>query len=184
MLPNDALPGVLPAINFGQRWTGVRPPPLSAALPMTGMARVATAESAPLWSNLPPPATAEHPRSMETFGQGYGYTLYRTELSGPVVVRLVVDDLRDFAAVYLNQKFQGTMDRRPKQTQLSLTVPAGPVTLDILVENTGRINFGPLLQEGQAGITRSVSLGGHELSGWQVYSLPMAGPDRLKDWRG
>jgi beta-galactosidase len=49
---------------------------------------------------------------------GYGYILYRTELSGPVVVRLVVDDLRDYAAVYLNQKFQGTMDRRLKQTQL------------------------------------------------------------------
>jgi hypothetical protein len=88
MPPNDALPGVLPAINFGQRWTGVRPRPLPAALPMAGMASVALAESAPLSSNLPVPATAEHPRSMETFAQGYAYILYRTELSGPVVVRL------------------------------------------------------------------------------------------------
>ncbi len=94
---------------------------------------------------------------METFGQSYGYILYRTELTGPVAGQLVVDDLRDYAAVYLNQKLQGTLDRRLKQTQLALTVPAGPVTLDILVENTGRLNYGPLLQEGQAGITRSVS---------------------------
>ena len=36
-------------------------------------------------------------------------------------------------------------------------MPPGPVTLDILVENTGRINYGPRLQDGQAGITRSVS---------------------------
>ena len=57
------------------------------------------------------------------------------------------------------------------------------MTLDILVENTGRINFGPLLQDGQAGITRSVSLGGRELSGWQVYSLPMTDPDGLKGWQ-
>ena len=56
------------------------------------------------------------------------------------------------------------------------------MTLDILVENTGRINVGPLLQEGQSGITRSVTLGGHELSGWQVYCLPMNGPDELKGW--
>jgi beta-galactosidase len=166
-----------------RRRTGITPPALPAALPMAGMADVELVESAPLWSNLPAPATVEHPRSMETFGQGYGYILYRSELTGPVAGRLVVDDLRDYAAVYLNEKLQGTLDRRLKQTQLSLTVPAGPVTLDILVENTGRINFGPLLQEGQAGITKSVSLGGRELSGWRVYSLPMTGPAGLKDWQ-
>jgi beta-galactosidase len=162
--------------------TGITPPPLPAALPMAGIADVELVESAPLWSNLPAPATVEHPRSMEAFGQEYGYILYRTELTGPVAGRLVIDDLRDYAAVYLNGKLQGTLDRRLKQTQLSLTVPAGPVTLDILVENTGRINFGPLLQEGQAGITRSVSLGGRELSGWRVYSLPMTSPAGLKGW--
>jgi beta-galactosidase len=166
-----------------QRWTGITPSELPAALPMSGMAGVELVESAPLWSNLPAPARAEHPRSMEAFGQGYGYILYRTEVTGPVSGPLAIEDLRDYAAVYLNQKLQGTLDRRLKQTQLALTVPAGSATLDILVENTGRINFGPLLQEGQAGITRSVSLGGRELSGWRIYSLPMTGPDSLKDWQ-
>ncbi len=166
-----------------QRRTGVTPPPLPAALPMAGMAEVELVESVPLWSNLPAPVTAEHPRSMEMFGQGYGYILYRTQLTGPVAGQLEVEDLRDYAAVYLNQKLQGTLDRRLKQKQLALTVPAGPVTLDILVENTGRINFGPLLQEGQAGITRSVRLGGRELSGWRVYSLPMTSPGGLKGWQ-
>ena len=75
---------------------------------------------------------------METFGQDYGYILYRTELTGPVAGRLVVDDLRDFAAVYLDHRLEGTLDRRLKQTQLDITVPPGTVTLDILVENTGR----------------------------------------------
>src|ERR1700719_182601 len=119
-------------------------------------------ESDPLWSNLPAPIAADHPRSMETFGQGYGYILYRKELTGPVAGQLVVGDLRDYAAVYLNHKLQGTLDRRLKQSQLAITAPPGRVTLDILVENTGRINYGPLLQQGQAGITRSVSLAGHE----------------------
>jgi beta-galactosidase len=62
-------------------------------------------------------------------------------------------------------------------------VAPGPATLDILVENTGRVNYGPRLQDGQAGITRSVSLAGRELSGWQVYSLPMSGPEGLKGWQ-
>jgi beta-galactosidase len=166
-----------------QRRTGITPPALPAPLPIADVASFPLGESAPLWSNLPAPVVAKHPRSMETFGQDYGYILYRTELTGPVAGQLVVDDLRDFAAVYLDQKLVGTLDRRLKQTQLDITVPPGPVTLDILVENTGRINYGPRLQDGQAGITRSVSLAGRELSGWQVYCLPMTGPEGLKGWQ-
>ena len=165
-----------------QRRTGITPPALPAPSPVAAIAGFPLTESAPLWSNLPAPVAAEHPRSMETFGQDYGYILYRKQVTGPVAGRLVVDDLRDFAAVYMDHRLVGTLDRRLKQTQLDITVPPGMVTLDILVENTGRINHGPRLADGQAGITRSVSLAGHELSGWQVYSLPMTGPEGLKDW--
>jgi beta-galactosidase len=166
-----------------QRRTGISPPALPDPLPVASIASFPLTESAPLWSNLPAPVAVEHPRSMETFGQGYGYILYRTQVTGPVGGRLVIDDLRDFAAVYLDHRLVGTMDRRLKQTQLDISVPAGMVTLDILVENTGRINYGPRLQDGQAGITRSVSLAGRELSGWQVYSLPMTGPEGLQGWQ-
>jgi beta-galactosidase len=166
-----------------QRRMGISPPALPDALPVASIASFPLTESAPLWSNLPAPVAVEHPRSMETFGQGYGYILYRTELAGPVAGRLVIDDLRDFAAVYLDHRLVGTMDRRLKQTQLDISVPPGMVTLDILVENTGRINYGPRLQDGQAGITRSVSFAGHELSGWQIYCLPMTGPEGLQGWQ-
>ena len=165
-----------------QRRTGIAPPPLPSPLPIASVQEFQLQESAPLWSNLPTPVSVDHPRSMETFGQSYGYILYRKEMSGPVAGTLVVDDVRDYAAVYLNQKLQGTLDRRLKQTQLAISIPAGPATLDILVENTGRVNVGPLLQEGQSGITRSVTLAGRDLSGWQVYCLPMNGPEELKDW--
>jgi beta-galactosidase len=166
-----------------QRRTGITPPALPAPFPIASLASFPLGESASLWNNLPAPVGVEHPRSMETFGQDYGYILYRTELTGPVAGRLVVDDVRDFAAVYIDHKLQGTLDRRLKQSQLDISVPAGPVTLDILVENTGRVNHGPRLQDGQAGISRSVSLAGRELSGWQVYCLPMTGPEGLKGWQ-
>jgi hypothetical protein len=67
-------------------------------------------ESAPLWSNLPAPVAVEHPHSMETFGQDYGYILYHTKVTGPVAGRVVVDDLGDFAAVYLDHRLVGTLD--------------------------------------------------------------------------
>src|ERR1700722_5850933 len=91
-----------------QRRTGITPPPLPATLPMTGMAEGGLVESVPLWSNLPAPDSIEHPRSMETFGQGYGYILYRTQLTGPIAGQLEMEELRDYAAVYLNQKLVGT----------------------------------------------------------------------------
>ncbi len=166
-----------------QRRTGIIPPALPAPLPIASVASFPLEESASLWSNLPAPVAVEHPRSMETFGQNYGYILYRTELAGPVAGRLVVDDVRDFAAVYLNHKLQGTLDRRLNQTGLDISVPPGKVTLDILVENGGRVNYGPWLQDGQAGIARSVSLAGRVLSGWQVFPLAMSGPERLHGWQ-
>jgi beta-galactosidase len=150
---------------------------------MTRLPDFTLSESASLWNNLPAAVPSVQPRSMETYGQGYGYILYRKQLTGPAEGRLTIDDLRYYAAVYINQKLQGTLDRRLRQGSLAIQVPAGPATLDILVENTGRVNYGPALQEGQTGITRSVRLGSQELTGWQVYPLPMANPDGLQGWK-
>jgi beta-galactosidase len=67
-------------------------------------------------------------------------------------------------------------------SSITLDFPAGTSTLDILVENTGRINFGPHLPDGRAGIVGAVTLGEHKLKGWKIYSLPMNSPDEIKHW--
>jgi beta-galactosidase len=166
-----------------RRQTGIVPPPVPAGLPVTSLPNFTLSESASLWNNLPVAVPSMHPRSMETYGQGYGYILYRKQLTGPAAGRLTIDDLRYYAAVYINQRLQGTLDRRLKEGSLTISVPPGPATLDILVENTGRVDFGPYLQEGQTGITRSVRLGNQELTGWQIYTLPMTNPDGLRGWK-
>lgn len=51
--------------------------------------------------------------------------------------------------------------------------------LDILVENTGRVNFGHVITGERAGITKQVTLAGGLLAGWEIYSLPMTDLDRL-----
>jgi len=66
----------------------------------------------------------------------------------------------------------GTLDRRERQDSMQVTLPAGKVQLDILVENLGRVNFGEYLLQNNKGITKSVSLGGKELAGWQMFGLP------------
>jgi beta-galactosidase len=50
---------------------------------------------------------------------------------------------------------------------------AGEHRLDILVENMGRINFGPFLCD-RKGITEGVRLGGRFLYHWDIFPLPLA----------
>ena len=77
---------------------------------------------------------------METFGQSYGYILYRTKIKQAVSGELEIRELRSYARVYINDKPVGVLDRRKKQDRLTLRAEADS-TLDILVEGTGRINF-------------------------------------------
>ncbi len=141
-------------------------------------------EAASLWTALPHPIHVDRPRSMETFGQSYGYILYRTTLRGPVSGMLVVRDVRDYALVYVNGQLAGALDRRLGQDSLTVEAPAGAARLDILVENTGRVNFTRALRDERKGITQSVSLGGTTLTGWDVYPLPMATAPNRKFTRG
>lgn len=131
-------------------------------------------ESSELWTNLGEGVDTRSPRSMESFGQSYGYILYRTRIDGPKSGQLSVHELRDYAQIHMDGKLVGALDRRLGQDHLNLDLSAGAHTLDILVENSGRINFGPKLREDRKGITESVSLGDSTLVGWKVFCLPMS----------
>jgi beta-galactosidase len=165
-----------------QKRTGVVPPPLPPELPIAAVPEFPLSESASLWDNLPKPADADAPKPMESLGQAYGYILYRTQIAGPVKGELKLGDVRDFGSVYVDQKLAGVADRRREQTSVEVDVPAGSHTLDILVENTGRVNFGPHLLDGRAGIVDAVTLDGKALSGWKIYSLPMESPAAIQHW--
>ncbi|WP_174566732.1 beta-galactosidase family protein [Rhodanobacter sp. C03] len=163
--------------------TGITPPPLPPPIPFMQVPEFALEESASLWDNLPAPLAADQPQSMEHFGQDYGYILYRTQISGPVSGQLYLGEVRDYATVYVDQKLIGTVDRRLKQVAVETTIGAGPHSIDVLVENTGRVNYGPRLEDGRAGLVDPVLLNGNVLHGWQVYPLPMRSPDALRGWK-
>ena len=81
---------------------------------------------------------------MEDLGQAYGYILYRTRLPA-AGGELVIDGLHDYARVYVDGRLAGALDRRFSQSKLAISGRAG-ARLDILVENMGRVNFGPKLR--------------------------------------
>ncbi|MEO8736003.1 MAG: beta-galactosidase family protein, partial [Edaphobacter sp.] len=147
-------------------------PPIPAAPPVITIPEISLTESTSLWANLPKPVASELPEPMEHFDQSYGYILYRTQLPAAISGDLVLDELHDYAQIYLNGKLAGTLDHRNNQSTLPIAT-TGPIRLDILVANDGRINSTRLMRGESKGITKSATLAGQPLTHWQVYPLPM-----------
>ncbi|MBE7173947.1 MAG: beta-galactosidase [Williamsia sp.] len=156
-------------------------PPVPAAKPVIAIPDIRLTSSEALFSMLPAPKSNPTPLTFEDLNQAYGWVLYRTTLQQATSGLLKIKDLRDYGIVFLNGKRAGVLDRRLAQDSLELQVPEGKATLDVLVENLGRINFGPYLLQNKKGITEKVLLAGKELKGWQMYPLPFdqAAPKRL-----
>ncbi len=125
-----------------------------------------------LFSLLPSPHKNATPLSFEAMNQAYGFVLYRTTLEGNTSGWIRMKDLRDYAIVFVNGKRVGIADRRLKQDSVQVSLPPGKVTLDILVENLGRINFGPYLLQNKKGITEKVLFNNTELKNWEMFPLP------------
>ena len=159
--------------------TGVTPPAIPEVAAAISTPATPMLESASLWDNLPEPTHSQQTLSMEDVDQAYGYILYRTNLKESTGGELALDELHSYAQVYLNGKLVGALDRRLKQDHLVLPAAKAGAQLDILVENTGRVNFGKTIGGERAGITKQITLDGTSLLGWDIYSLPMAAVDKL-----
>jgi beta-galactosidase len=158
---------------------GTALPELPAPLPMIEVPRFELKESASLFSALGRPVRSQRPEPMEALGQDYGLILYRKRLDRAGRGPLEITEARDYALVSQGGRVLGTLDRRLKQNSLDVELSAS-APLDILVENMGRVNFGPNMVTDRKGIIGKVALGGEELTGWETYTLPLAGLSGLK----
>ena len=147
-------------------------PPVPDSIPTVRIAPFELTEVAPLFTRLPSPVTSDTILTMEDLGQGFGSLVYRTVI-GPSAdsLRLTVTEPHDFAQIFLDGRFIGTLDRRKGENSLILPSLGDSTQLDLLVEATGRINFGRAIKD-YKGITEKVTLGERELRGWQIYPLP------------
>lgn len=159
---------------------GQQLPAVPSAKPVMAIPVISLTQSANLLENLPAPKTNPTPLTFEDLNQDYGYVLYRTNLSGNKTGTLKLKELRDYAVIMVNGKMVGTLDRRLNQDSLQLTLPSGQVTVDILVENLGRINFGKYLLQNKKGITEQVLFNGSEVKNWKMYSMPFNNTQAVK----
>lgn len=134
-------------------------------------------QSASLFSNLPVAHKTENVCPMEYFDQGWGRILYRTKLSSSVMTqKIIIKELHDWATIFINGKIIGTLDRRKGENTIEIPPLAKNSQLDILVEATGRVNYGETILD-RKGITEKVELidgtKSKELKNWQVYNFPV-----------
>jgi beta-galactosidase len=158
--------------------TGHQPPPVPFIPPAQAIPAFHVTQSASLWKMLPKPVHSDQPLTMEELDQAYGFVLYRTTLEGPVQGELNLGKLHSYAQVYLDGRLLGTVDRRYDQHTLPLDIPAGKVRLDILVENTGRVNYGKAIPGERVGPLTGVTAAGKPVTGWDNYSLPIDSPGK------
>lgn len=113
------------------------------------------------------------PLTFEQLNQGHGYVLYSRAFTQPISGTLSIPGLRDFATVYVDGEKCGTLSRYTKSYDMDIDIPFNS-TLQILVENMGRINYGPEIVRNNKGIISPVTISGHPISGkWIHHQLPM-----------
>ena len=154
-------------------------PALPPALPMIQIPRFELPESARLVDLLGEPIRADFPRPMEYVGQSFGFILYRWFVDRPTKGRLTIAQMSDYAWIYQGDNKLAELDRRFKQNAADVDLAPGQ-PLDILIENMGRINYGPRMVNDRKGITGGVTLNRKELRDWQIFPLPLNNFDGLQ----
>ncbi|OMF91194.1 beta-galactosidase [Paenibacillus sp. FSL R7-0273] len=150
--------------------------PLPEPLPKLAYGRVRLAETADLLKQLDTLAASRTQsvtvQPMEQLDQAYGLILYSTMIKGPRTgQKLHLREVHDRAQVFLDGKLLGIVERW-NPLPLELNIPPEGARLDILVENMGRINYGPWLRDPK-GITEGVLIDNQFQSNWSIYTLPM-----------
>ena len=146
----------------------------------TAYGRIKLSESVSLADALTSasPTTSAAPMSMEELGHGRGFALYRTTL--PPIYRgeqLVLRGMHDWCHVRLNGRTLATWYRNDEHPTMTLDFDGESATLEILVHNLARSNFGHRMEE-RKGLTHNAFVGPkrHDeraLFGWSQFPLPM-----------
>ncbi len=146
-------------------------------LPKAAYGTVALTQRAPLFDNLSAIGRVTHhaaPLSMEEVGQDFGYILYSSVLRGPMEsLPLHLEHVHDLAWVYLDGKPAGIRARTGRMDDITIALEKGETKkIDILVENCGRVNYGPKLFD-KKGIFGGIRLGQQYHFGWDMTSMTM-----------
>lgn len=133
---------------------------------------------------LSKPIKSDVTLTMEELNSGYGFVLYRANIKGKRnYEKFKLIGMDDRASIYINQKHHSTLYKEDFiGTNSCVTLENDKNnTIDVLVENLGRINYGgSLLDSKQSkGIKGGIMLDIHLHSDIENYALPLDNIDKI-----
>ncbi|XP_065844296.1 beta-galactosidase-like [Oscarella lobularis] len=167
------------------KYNGPLPPPIPSSAIGYDPIEIMLTQSAYVLDALPAlapsgPTNSTYPLRMEQLNQNYGFVLYRggTNESPLHDDKVDVDEIA-VQITYLKDRATVLLDRNNIVTvqgssgkPASFNVSSGHKTLDFLVENTGRINYGANIGDPK-GIVGNVTYKMKTMTNWQMWSLPL-----------
>ncbi|MDN4523879.1 glycoside hydrolase family 35 protein [Fictibacillus fluitans] len=125
-----------------------------------------------------------YPLTMEQAGQNYGYILYKTAVEFPGKYEMDTRGIHDRAFIYVNGEHQHTIYRNDEKQTVTLSFSQSVNTLEILVENMGRVNYGNNLKDPK-GITQGIWLNNQYIYNWEITSFePEMFLGNTKEYKG
>ena len=126
-------------------------------------------------NDLSTPVSNSFPQSMEQLGQNYGYILYHSTLhTENRIDKIRLWEANDRANIFINKKPVKILYDCELLEEQDLNIAFEQNSdFDILVENMGRVNFGPRMEHQRKGIAQCVQLDGHMHNHWLQYTLPL-----------
>ncbi len=170
-----ATPKYLALRKLFQKSVSYKIPPIPLPLPVIDIPSIKLNKAVDLFAlkEKMNPVVSGTPQTFEDLNQGYGYVLYSKHFKNATKGKLEIKGLRDYAAVYVNGTKAGTLNRYYNKYSCEIDIPLN-ATLDILVENMGRINYGAEIIHNLKGIISPVKIDGNEITGnWDMYHFPM-----------
>lgn len=135
---------------------------------------------------LSQPVTSVTPVCMEKLGQNYGYVLYEAVLSEEKnIEKLRLMDANDRAQIFVGEdKLITLYDRELLTSHEAAAANVNQKPIRILVENMGRVNYGPLMEKQRKGIDGGVFINGHFHFHWKNYPLSFEHLEQLDFEKG
>lgn len=154
-----------------KKYDGVNPPPVPENSKKSAYGKVSLSRKISLFDapeKFGKELKSENPLTMEDCDDYYGYILYRTDVSGYEGI-LDIGTPHDRAMVYGDGKYLGVIERGGVCDEINIKDISN---LSILVENTGRINYGPKILE-KKGLVEKVKIGEKEVKNFIMNTIPM-----------
>ena len=170
-----ATPKYLALRKLFQQYLSYKLPPVPSPEPVIAIPDIKLTKAVSLFDlkSKMHPVVNNTPQTFEQLNQGYGYVLYSRKFKNAIKGNLEIKGLRDFAVLFVNQKKACVLNRYYNNFSCNIDIPAGG-TLDVLVENMGRINYGAEIIHNLKGIISPVKIDDKEILGdWKMYQFPM-----------